>query len=225
MSEAAAFAYATALNGLLASSRTDAKGRPVYPNRVMLGETAVAFWAEHDDAESLARAMIGGLRPRMTRRDDSGDALPVDERGETRNSATCCAEWRKGARCGKRRPTCIPSRASMCSASAPMRRGCRCASGWSSRSRRSRATSSFTGQDLSLEPKPHPWPPPLWRLLLELAPQRESKNIPPHLSGEMMRAILTGLPYPRALLIQTIMRIRADGDVNAAARRAWPRLS
>ena len=30
-----------------------------------------------------------------------------------------------------------------------------------------------------------------------------------------MRAILTGLPYPRALLIHTIMRIRADGDVNA----------
>jgi CRISPR-associated protein Csd1 len=27
-----------------------------------------------------------------------------------------------------------------------------------------------------------------------------------------MRAILTGLPYPRALLIQTIMRIRADRD-------------
>ena len=26
----------------------------------MLGETAVAFWAEHDDAEYLARAMIGG---------------------------------------------------------------------------------------------------------------------------------------------------------------------
>ena len=33
VSEAAAFAYATALNGLLASSRTDVKGRPVYPNR------------------------------------------------------------------------------------------------------------------------------------------------------------------------------------------------
>jgi CRISPR-associated protein Csd1 len=27
-----------------------------------------------------------------------------------------------------------------------------------------------------------------------------------------MRAILTGLPYPRALLVQTIMRIRADQD-------------
>jgi CRISPR-associated protein Csd1 len=68
-------------------------------------------------------------------------------------------------------------------------------------------------QDLLLEPKPDPRPPPLW-LLLELAPQRESKNIPPHLSGEMMRAILTGQPFPRTLLIQTIMRIRADGGVS-----------
>jgi CRISPR-associated protein Csd1 len=67
-------------------------------------------------------------------------------------------------------------------------------------------------EDLKLDPKPHPWPPPLWRLLLELAPQRKSENISPHLSGEIMRAILTGLPYPRALLIQTIMRIRADQD-------------
>lgn len=66
--------------------------------------------------------------------------------------------------------------------------------------------------DLKLDPSPHWWPPPLWRMLLELAPQRESKNIPPHLTGEVMRAILTGLPYPRALLIQTIMRIRADRD-------------
>ena len=58
VSEAAAFAYATALNGLLTASRTNTKGRPVYPNRVMLGETTVAFWAEHGDAESLAHAMI-----------------------------------------------------------------------------------------------------------------------------------------------------------------------
>src|SRR5271165_5492187 len=60
VSEAAAFAYATALNGLLTTSGTNAKGRPVYPNRVMLGETTVAFWAEHDDAEYLARVLMGG---------------------------------------------------------------------------------------------------------------------------------------------------------------------
>ena len=65
---------------------------------------------------------------------------------------------------------------------------------------------------MKLDPPPHPWPPPLWRLLLELAPQRDAKNIPPHLAGEVMRAILTGRPYPRTLLVHTILRIRADKD-------------
>ena len=68
--------------------------------------------------------------------------------------------------------------------------------------------------DLKLDPAPRDKPPSIWRLLLELAPQRESADIPKHLTGEVMRAILTGLPYPQALLVQTIMRIRADGDVN-----------
>lgn len=66
--------------------------------------------------------------------------------------------------------------------------------------------------DLMIDPLPYPWPPPLWRVLLELAPQRKLENIPPHHSGEIMRAILTGLPYPRTLLVQTIMRVRADHD-------------
>jgi CRISPR-associated protein Csd1 len=65
---------------------------------------------------------------------------------------------------------------------------------------------------LRLDPRPHPWPPSIRRLLQELAAQRDPKNIPPHLSGEFMRAVLTGLRYPRALLVQTIMRIRSDQD-------------
>lgn len=68
--------------------------------------------------------------------------------------------------------------------------------------------------DLRLEPRPTAKPPSLWRLLLELAPQRDAENIPKHLTGELMRAVLAGTPYPQALLVQTIMRIRADGDVN-----------
>ena len=39
-----------------------------------------------------------------------------------------------------------------------------------------------------------------------------------------MRAILTGLPYPRTLLIQTIMRIRPDEDDQLAACRS-PKIS
>ncbi len=212
VSEAAAFAYATALNGLLASSRTDVKGRPVYPNRVMLGETAVAFWAEHDDAEYLARTLMGGVGREDEERDDSGDDLPTTERGEAQKlrdvlhrmeAGTPLRETRLGMHADSRVYVLgLSPNAARLSVRF-----------WVEQSLEAFARNfQLHWQDLLLEPKPHPWPPPLWLLLLELAPQRNSKNIPPHLSGEMMRAILTGLPYPRTLLTQTIMRIRADKD-------------
>ena len=211
VSEAAAFAYATALNGLLTASRTNAKGRPVYPNRVMLGETTVPFWAEHGDAESLTRAMI------VADEEEVGfdDALPVNETTETTKISDVLHKMQEGTPLQKAAPEMDPASRVYVLGLSPN------AARLSVRFWVEQSLGDFAQnfqqhwQDLKIEPLPHPWPPPLWRLLLELAPQRESKNIPPHLSGEVMRAILTGLPYPRALLIQTIMRIRADGDINS----------
>ncbi len=64
--------------------------------------------------------------------------------------------------------------------------------------------------------------PPLWMLLRETA--RESKDIPPLLGGALLRAILSGGPYPEALAAAVIRRIRADHTVNylrAAILKAW----
>jgi CRISPR-associated protein Csd1 len=80
VSEAAALAYSAALNGLLTATRTNANGRPFYPNRVTLGETTVPFWTEHGDTEKLAGALLGNGD------DDeevSGADLLVDEQTET----------------------------------------------------------------------------------------------------------------------------------------------
>jgi CRISPR-associated protein Csd1 len=52
--------------------------------------------------------------------------------------------------------------------------------------------------------------PSLFRLLVSTATQGKAENIPPHIAGETMRAILEGLPYPRTLLQVTIRRIRAE---------------
>lgn len=142
VSEAAAFAYATALNGLLAASRTNGKGRPIYPNRIMLGETTVPFWAEHGAAESIVRAMIGDEEEM-----DFGDALPVDEQTETSKLRDVLDRMQDGVPLrGMPCPRWIPRRGSMCSASAPTPGGCRCASGWSSRWPISRSISSSTGR-------------------------------------------------------------------------------
>ncbi len=56
--------------------------------------------------------------------------------------------------------------------------------------------------------------PGIWHLLLETAVGHKSDNIPPLLSGELMRSILTGGNYPESLLSAIIGRIRADQKVN-----------
>ena len=53
----------------------------------------------------------------------------------------------------------------------------------------------------------------LFRLLVSLAPQGDSKNIPAKLSSDIMRAILAGEPYPREMMQAVIRRVRADHKV------------
>lgn len=50
----------------------------------------------------------------------------------------------------------------------------------------------------------------LFRLLISTAALGKSENIVPNLSGDMMRAVLGGLPYPVSLLQAAIRRIRAE---------------
>ena len=55
--------------------------------------------------------------------------------------------------------------------------------------------------------------PPVWMLLGETA--RESKEVPPLLSGALLRSILDGSAYPAAFLAALVRRTRADRDVRA----------
>ncbi|MCL2744175.1 MAG: type I-C CRISPR-associated protein Cas8c/Csd1 [Planctomycetaceae bacterium] len=54
----------------------------------------------------------------------------------------------------------------------------------------------------------------LFRLLISTAGQGKSENIPPNLGGEVMRSILEGLPYPATLLNAALRRICAERDVS-----------
>ena len=77
-------------------------------------------------------------------------------------------------------------------------------------------------QDLTIVKPPNaPTHPALWQILRETA--RESKDVPPNLSGAIMRSILEGIDYP-AVLFQCLMRrIKADSDIppiRAAAIKA-----
>lgn len=64
----------------------------------------------------------------------------------------------------------------------------------------------------------------LFRLLTGLALLGKADNIPPNLGGEVMRAILEGLPYPAPLLNLAVQRCRAEQKptyARAAAIKAY----
>lgn len=69
--------------------------------------------------------------------------------------------------------------------------------------------------DMRIEPPPRQPYPPLWRYLRETAVLGKSENVAPNLAGEWMRSILTGTDYPLTLLAAVLSRIRADGEINA----------
>lgn len=71
-------------------------------------------------------------------------------------------------------------------------------------------------RDLQIEPRPRGWgqkPPSIERLLVRTtALQGKFENIPPLLAGEVMRAVLSGAPYPRTLLAAAVIRLRSGDD-------------
>ena len=66
----------------------------------------------------------------------------------------------------------------------------------------------------------------IWRILVNIATQDKSENIPPNLAGDFMRSILEGTPYPATLLQAVLRRIHSDTQnrvkpVRAATIRAY----
>ena len=55
---------------------------------------------------------------------------------------------------------------------------------------------------------------PLFRLLVNIATQAKSDNIPPNLAGNVMQSILTGRPYPYTLLAAAVRRNKTEQSVN-----------
>ena len=211
VSEAAAFGYTTALNHLL---------RPGSRNRVQIGDASTVFWAESPaPAEEAWSGRCSSRRP-MTKR------MGKTERRDARFDAGEAAKIRDDPRPDGQGPAARGG-------GAGLRAGTRFfVLGLAPNAARlairfwhedtlgdlAAASASTIGTSRSSR-RPGAPPPAIWRLLYETAVQRKAENIPPHLAGEVMRAILTGSRYPRALLAAVIMRMRADGDRSTACAR------
>lgn len=204
VSERAAFAYTTVLNHLL-------RNEPDNHQRLQIGDATTVFWAiadgqsqtqaaeqtfaqmlnpgasDESETERLKRLLDSVTRGQPLREQDPGlnDEAQIYVLGLAPNASRLSIRyWETG----------------------------------SLQSFAQRMAQHY--QDLGLEPLPWKSFPGIWRLLLETTPHRgkEKKgswdDIPPQLSGELTRSILTGRRYPRSLLTNIIMRMRTDGDIS-----------
>ena len=206
VSEAAAFAYTTALNRFLERDSG---------HRLQIGDASTVFWADAEDAEAalLAEALfpqffdpakvetdtttdVGILLERLRKGDQTLDKELALKSGEL------ARRMDKGVRFHVLGLAPNAARISI-------------RFYYENDFRELAANYQRFVSDMRIEP---PWREPyapLWRYLVETAVLGKRENVPPSLGGEWMRTILEGLPFPLTLLSAVLSRIRADGEINA----------
>lgn len=197
VSEAAAFAYTSALNHFLQRNSG---------HRIQVGDSSTVFWADSPDAGAALEAeslFLGFI--------DAREAEAVEEK----KVESILAKLRAGRPVEEFKPDLPQGVRFFVLALAPNA---------SRLSVRFYIENDFGViaerylrhlDRLRIEPPPKEEAPSMWRMLIETAVLRKPENIQPNLAGEWMRAILTDTPYPLTLLSTLIMRLRADRDVNA----------
>lgn len=196
VSEAAAFAYTTALNIFLERNSG---------HRLQIGDASTVFWADASDAEVAQQA------------EDVFAALldPVDETIEAKKIGVVLDNIRLGRDAGDLLPKLAENVRFHVLGLAP--NAARLSIRFYIDNDFGEIAKNFRAhfQRLSIEPMPpRDRGAALWRYLVETASLGKSENVPPNLAGEFLRAILTGAPYPRNLLAVLLMRLRADKNLH-----------
>jgi CRISPR-associated protein Csd1 len=183
ISKGASFAYTTALNHLLTSTQ-----------RIQVGDASTVFWSEQANDLETALPDLFGEPPK----DDPSrgtDALKV------LYQAVQSGKFTRGTANDRFHVLDLAPNAARIAIrfweTAPARELAH------------RIARHF--DDIKIARAPHdPEHLSLFRLLSALAVQGKADNIPPNLGGEVMRAILEGLPYPASLLNLAVQRCRAE---------------
>ncbi|EGY53774.1 type I-C CRISPR-associated protein Cas8c/Csd1 [Neisseria shayeganii] len=205
VSEQAAFAYTTALNYLL---RND-------DHCLTIGDASTVFWAEAATSEQ-AEAAEGFFAAAMT---------PPNDEQENQKIFDILAQMAKGRPLREIDPNLDDQTRFYILGLAPNASRISIRFWLDTTFGKLAENIKKHRDDLSINPPA--WgakPPSVWRILLETTPKRkgadgrlkksESKDIPPQLAGEYMRAILTGRHYPQTMLSRMIGRIRSDGFIS-----------
>lgn len=198
VSEAAAFAYTTALNHFLEKDSG---------HRIQIGDASVVFWADGSgarDAEGIFSAMFDG-------ENDS-----IDEHSEAKKVGATLQKLRDGKQLAdfdlelgrdvRFHVLGLAPNASRISVRFWLNDNFGTLADRYQRFLKDRKIEPLSERDRKA---------PLWAYLLETATLRKRENVPPNIAGDWMRSVLTGTTYPLTLLSTILMRIRADREVNA----------
>ncbi|OCW58398.1 type I-C CRISPR-associated protein Cas8c/Csd1 [Hoeflea olei] len=198
VSEAAAFAYTTALNRFLEHESG---------HRIQIGDASTVFWAEAANTATAAEAesLFASYFDPKAVEEDATKAIGIQ-----------LERIRRGEQLRAIEPDLADTVRFYVLGLAP--NAARLSIRFYFENDFGALTRNYQAfvEDMRIEPPPPRDPyPPLWRYLSELAVLGKRENVPPNLAGEWMRAILAGTRYPLTLLSGVLMRIRADGEVNA----------
>lgn len=204
VSEAAAFAYGTVLNRYLDKDSG---------HRIQIGDASTVFWADCSDMKLAAEAEVffaALLDPVSEEK-----LVAEDERLETAKIHSRLDSIRNGQRLSQVAPELAEGVRFHVLGLAPNAARLSVRFYWQDDFGRMTGNFQQYLADMAIDPPPRDGWPPLWRYLLELASQGKRENVPPLIAGEWLRAILTGTAYPLTLLSTVLMRMRADGEINA----------
>lgn len=192
---AAAFAYTTALNHLLARDSRQC---------IQVGDASTVFWAEEDHALEQAMPDLFGDPPKD---DPDRNARAV----EALYAAVRTGQFTSGEPTTRFHVLGLAPNAARISI---------------------RFWETATAAELAQRIKQHfddiaiahaqyePRYLSLFRLLTGVGMLNKADNIPPNLGGDVMRAILEGLPYPTTLLNLAALRCRVEQQVSYARAAA-----
>jgi CRISPR-associated protein Csd1 len=198
-SEMAAFRYGAALNRMLDKGSRNRLPRPV-------GDASVVFWADTSEAvqEFEARAAEDAMAGMMDPPDDAGEAAKLRDKLEL---------LQQGRPVADAMPEIVAGTRFHVLGLAP--NAARLSVRYWLDGTFAEFAKRLAGHYEATHIEPRPWgdkPPSVNRLLVRtVALQEKFENIPKQLAGEVMRAVLSGVPYPRSWLASTVVRLRA-GD-------------
>jgi CRISPR-associated protein Csd1 len=197
VSEAATFGYTTALNKYLE------KGSG---HRIQIGDASTVFWADASDAETAEQAESSFLSM----------FSDVDEEIEVRDKIKPILEAiRQGQPWQSFNPKLVEGTRFYVLGLAPNAARLSIRFWFENDFRVLAQNYSRFAADMRIEPPDKDPRITIWKYLNETAILGKRENVQPNLAGDWMRSILMGSNYPLTLLNAVLMRLRADGDLNA----------